>query len=163
MENYLGKHITWIWKKKIKPFEMDYSWFYITINLYHALIIGFPGDWPAGYTRKNPGPCGNFAKHLPCRVRTLDWFLKRTRQTPEMHLRDLFAIGQRYVTFQSPGWTWMWTTLPPFVWYFVEVFSVCCMFVLHHAVAQSLGRGKRTMKVCNKPIDILKFSLTLTQ
>ena len=142
MENYLGKHITWIWKKKIKPFEMDYSWFYITINLCHALIIGFPGDWPAGHTRKNPRTVREFWKTFALKGKDT-WLV--FDQTPEMHLRDLFAIGQRYVAFKvrdehecEPPCRHLYD-----ISYRSSVFVVCLFFIMPLHKAWDVVRGKR--------------------
>ena len=66
------------------------------------LSLAFPGIDQRDTPGKTPGPCGNFEKHLPCRVRTLDWFLKRTRQTRDAST-GFVCHWSALRHFQSPG------------------------------------------------------------
>ena len=93
---------------------------------YHWLSPGIDQRDTPGET---PGTCGHFEKNLPCRVGTFVGFWNK-RAGPQDSPTGCVWLWSALRLFQSPEWTWRWVTLLQFVWHFVELFSVCYMFVL---------------------------------
>ena len=113
---------------------------------YHWLSPGIDQRDTPGET---PGTCGHFEKNLPCRVGTFVGFWNK-RAGPQDSPTGCVWLWSALRLFQSPEWTWRWVTLLQFVWHFVELFSVCYMFVLQFFI---MPLYKAWDVVWEKPID----------